>query len=92
VHRAGDDGVATLAAFGRSGPALPAGPLVLAPSPDHGGWIPFGYGTLGPAVRLRTGSDVEVRDPRYVLGRVDPDETVVAGSAGGIVVVAPPTG
>lgn len=92
VRRAGDVGTATVAAFARSSGALPAGPLVLAPAADHGEWIPFGYASLPSALRVDAGLDVDVRDPRYALGPVAPDETVVRETGGRIVVVDRPAG
>jgi hypothetical protein len=61
VHAAERDGNAVLAAVvGLDVP--PNTPIVLAPTPNHGGYAPFGYGTIEPAVQLRTGRTLDISD------------------------------
>lgn len=78
VNAARRDGVATVAAFANLPSALRGAPLVLDPGHGHRGWIPFGFGSLDAAIRLRVGRPVAVvRDPQP--DRVDRrgDEIVV---------------
>ncbi len=76
VSAAAHDGVSVVHAIEVLPPSLRHQRLVLAPTTNHDGWIPFGFGSLESAASTVT-SGVKLREMRYVLGPVHPDETLV---------------
>lgn len=77
VDAARRDAERAVEAFADLPPQLTDDRLVLDPGAGHRGWYAFGWGSARAAIRLRTGLDLELRDPP--AGHLDArsDETVV---------------
>ena len=66
AHQAGVDGHQAIVALDRwivENPELArSGPVVIAPLPNQGGWSAFGYDSIGSAMYLRTGEQLDLHD------------------------------